>query len=122
MKIGFVKIFVTDLKKSLDYYTKTLGMELDFTDEKNWAQFKSGDDVSLAIEQCDPNHTISGTKMVGRFVGVTLMVDNIGQTYEQLTSKGVEFTGKPEKQPWGGTLANLKDTDGNVLTLMQEAP
>jgi hypothetical protein len=36
-------------------------------------------------------------------------------------AKGVEFTGRPEKQQWGGTLAHLKDLDGNVLTLMQEA-
>jgi catechol 2,3-dioxygenase-like lactoylglutathione lyase family enzyme len=32
MKIGFVTVFVTDFDKSLDFYTKTLGMELDYTD------------------------------------------------------------------------------------------
>jgi len=57
---------------------------------------------------------------VGRFVGVTLMVDDIAETYARLTSRGVEFTGRPEKQHWGGTLAHFKDLDGNVLTLMQE--
>jgi catechol 2,3-dioxygenase-like lactoylglutathione lyase family enzyme len=119
MKIGFVRIFVTDLQKALAFYTKTLGMELDYTDEKNWAQFKSGVEVSLAIEQCEPNHTIQGSKVVGRFVGVTLMVDSIDQVYKLLTTKGVEFSGRPEKQPWGGTLAHLKDLDDNVLTLME---
>jgi uncharacterized glyoxalase superfamily protein PhnB len=59
--------------------------------------------------------------MVGRFVGVTLMVDNIEEQYNRLAGKGVEFTGPPEKQSWGGTLAHLKHLDGNVLTLMQEA-
>ena len=57
--------------------------------------------------------------MVGRFVGVTLMVDNIEEQYNRLVAKGVEFTGRPEKQHWGGTLAHLKDLDGNVLTLRQ---
>lgn len=121
MKIGFVRVFVTDLKKSLDFYSKILGMEIDYTDEKNWAQFKSGEDVSLAIEKCDPNYTEHGSKLVGRFVGVTLMVDDLQKEYDQLSKKGVEFTGHPEKQPWGGTLAHLKDLNGNVLTLMQEA-
>lgn len=50
------------------------------------------------------------------------MVDSIDQVYKLLTTKGVEFSGRPEKQPWGGTLAHLKDLDGNVLTLMEEAP
>jgi catechol 2,3-dioxygenase-like lactoylglutathione lyase family enzyme len=121
MKIGFVRVFVTDFDKSLDFYTKTLGMEIDYTDKTSWAQFKSGEDVSLAIEKCDHDHVEQGSKMVGRFVGVTLMVDNIEDQYNRLVAKGVEFTGRPEKQHWGGTLAHLKDLDGNVLTLMQEA-
>jgi catechol 2,3-dioxygenase-like lactoylglutathione lyase family enzyme len=119
MKIGFVKVFVTDLEKSLRFYTETLGMELDYADGKDWAQFKSGDDVSLAIERCAADRSVLGSRLVGRLVGVTLMVDDIADTYERLTAKGVQFTGKPEKQPWGGTLAHFEDLDGNVLTLMQ---
>jgi lactoylglutathione lyase len=103
MKIGFVTVFVTDFDKSLDFYTKTLDMEIDYTDKTNWAQFKSGEDVSLAIEKCDPDYVEQGSKMVGRFVGVTLMVDNIEDQYNRLVAKGVEFTGRPEKQHWGGT-------------------
>lgn len=119
MKIGFVRVFVTDLKKSLAFYTEKLGMEVDYTDEQSWAQFKSGEDVSLAIEACEPDRVESGSKLVGRFVGVTLLVDDLSATYERLVGKSVEFTGKPEVQPWGGTLAHLKDLDGNVLTLME---
>ena len=121
MKIGFVTVFVTNFEKSLDFYTNTLGMEIDYTDKENWAQFKSGEDVSLAIEKSEPDYVEQGSKMVGRFVGVTLMVDDIQEQYSRLAGKGVEFTGRPEKQSWGGTLAHLKDLDGNVLTLMQEA-
>jgi predicted enzyme related to lactoylglutathione lyase len=121
VKIGFVRVFVADFAKSLDFYTQTLGMEIDYTDKESWAQFKSGEDVSLAIEKCDPDHVEEGSRLVGRFVGVTLMVDDIEEQYKRLVAKGVEFTGRPEKQGWGGTLAHLKDLDGNVLTLMQEA-
>jgi lactoylglutathione lyase len=121
MKIGFVRVFVTDLAKSLEFYNKTLGMEIDYTDNKNWAQFKSGEDVSLAIEACAADHEEHGSKLVGRFVGVTLMVDDMDDTFKRLRTSGVQFTGEPEKQHWGGTLAHLKDPDGNILTLMQEA-
>jgi catechol 2,3-dioxygenase-like lactoylglutathione lyase family enzyme len=119
MRIGFVTVFVTDLEKSLRFYTETLGMELDYTDGKNWAQFKSGEDISLAIERCSPDHVAAGSRLVGRFVGVTLMIDDVVETFERLRAKGVEFTGRPEKQHWGGTLAHFEDLDGNVLTLME---
>src|SRR4051794_18698221 len=121
MKIGFVTVFVTDFDKSLDFYTNTLGMEIDYTDKANWAQFKSGEDVSLAIEKCDPDYVEQGSKMVGRFVDVTLMVDSIEEQYNRIVAKGVEFTGRAEKQHWGGTIAHLKAPEDNVLTLMQEA-
>ena len=121
MKIGFVRIFVTDFKKSLGFYTNTLGMKLDYADDSHWTQFKTGEDVSLAIESSPADRTEQGSRVVGRFVGVTLMVENIAATYQQLSGKGVEFAGKPEKQAWGGTLAHLKDPDGNVLTLMESA-
>lgn len=122
MKIGFVRVFVADFEKSLAFYTDTLGMELDYTDQEHWAQFVSGEDVSLAIEKCDPNHVEQGSKLVGRFIGVTLMVDDINAEYARLSAKGVKFSGEPAKQPFGGTLAHLHDPDGNVLTLMQEGP
>ena len=42
-------------------------------------------------------------------------------TYEALVARGVEFLGPPEKQPWGGVLAYLRDPDGNVVTLIGSA-
>jgi hypothetical protein len=29
-----------------------------------------------------------------------------------------DFVGPPEKEPWGGVLAHLRDPDGNILTLL----
>ncbi len=114
-------MFVTDFERSLDFYTQTLGMEIDYTDKTSWAQFETGVDVSLAIEKCEADRVAQGGKLVGRFVGVTLMVEDIARQYELLTDRGVEFAGPPAKQDFGGTLAHLKDPDGNVLTLMEEA-
>ena len=37
-------------------------------------------------------------------------------------AKGVAFPLPPTKQPWGGTLAQLADPDGNLLTLDQYRP
>ena len=36
--------------------------------------------------------------------------------YADLQSKGVEFVGPPEKQPWG-TFVILKDSEGNQIVL-----
>jgi uncharacterized glyoxalase superfamily protein PhnB len=37
-----------------------------------------------------------------------------------LRSRGVAFTGEPEKQFWGGTLATFKDPAGNELQICEQ--
>jgi uncharacterized glyoxalase superfamily protein PhnB len=54
-------------------------------------------------------------------VGVSLTVPEIFETYRLLSERGVEFMGAPERQPWGGVLAQLRDPDGNVITLVGAA-
>ena len=55
---------------------------------------------------------------MGRFLGVSLRVDDIDGVYHDLTQKGVAFDAPPEQQAWGGKLAHFEDPDGNVLTLL----
>jgi hypothetical protein len=38
----------------------------------------------------------------GGISGISLVTDDIGQTYEALTAKGVSFTGPPQQMPLGG--------------------
>ena len=59
--------------------------------------------------------------LVGLFVDVSLVVDDIDAMDASLLEKGVTFTGPPEKQPCGSALAQLRVPDGNVLTLLGEA-
>ena len=43
-------------------------------------------------------------------------VDNIDKTFEELSARGVEFDGPPQKQPWGSFL-KMKDSEGNQIVL-----
>ena len=45
-----------------------------------------------------------------------LACDNVERTYEELQSRGVDFTAPPQKQSWG-TFATFKDPDGNQFVL-----
>ncbi len=119
IRIGFVRIFVSDFERSFNFYTKSIGMECDFSDDISWAQFHAGEDISLAIELCAPERTECGAKLVGRFSGVTLLVDDIANAFTEMQARGVEFTNEPSTQAWGGTIATFRDPDGNILTLME---
>lgn len=117
MKLYAVRIFVDDFNTACDFYGNTLGLpSRNRNDEIGWAEFDVGG-ASLGIEQAAPGEEESAD-LVGRFVGVSLQVNDIDAVYERLVEKGVRFTGPPVKQPWGGTLAHFDDPAGNTLTLL----
>lgn len=112
-----VRIFSFKWEESLRFYEDAVDLPLFYINSDfGWAQFDLGG-VYLGLEKCDPNDPES-KDLVGRFVGASLQVENIEATYRSLSSKGVEFSAPPEKQPWGGTLAHFRDPDGNIITLL----
>jgi len=116
-KLFAVRVFVTDWERAIRFYSKTLGMTIAYqNDEMGWAQMAPGEG-QLALERVDPADQ-EGRELVGRFVGVSLQIPDISATYKTLAERGVEFVAAPEKQPWGGVLAHLRDPDGNILTLL----
>jgi catechol 2,3-dioxygenase-like lactoylglutathione lyase family enzyme len=116
-KLATVRVFVTDWERAIRFYSDTLGMAVAHrSDEWGWAQMATGEG-QLALERVDAGDD-EGRALVGRFVGVSLQVANVVAIYEALAERGVEFVAPPERQPWGGILAHLRDPDGNVLTLV----
>lgn len=53
---------------------------------------------------------------IGSFFNGSFACDDVDHTYRQMTAKGVEFEGPPEKQAWG-TFAKFRDPDGNSFVL-----
>ena len=117
MRLYAIRIFVRDWENSCAFYRDTLQLPERFRDDNlGWAEYDLGGPC-LGIEYVD-DYDKEEESLVGRFVGASLQVDDIQATYEELSSRGVEFVAPPEKQEWGGSLAFFKDPDGNVLTLL----
>lgn len=116
-RVYAVRVFVTDWERALAFYTDTLGMTVSYrSDDFGWAELDTGA-ARLALVRTatdDPEDAA----LVGRFVGVSLQVPDIAATHLRLAARGVTFTRPPTREPWGGTLAELEDPDGNVLTLL----
>src|SRR6266536_1313715 len=55
-------------------------------------------------------------KRIGSFMNMSYACDDIDKTYKELSARGVEFEGPPQKQPWG-TYAMFKDSEGNRFVI-----
>lgn len=112
-----VRVFSCRWEDSVVFYRDVVGLPITFLSQDfGWAQFDVGS-ASLAVERCDPSDP-EAEALVGRFVGISIEVEDIQATYQLLCDRGVSFLGQPKKQPWGGVLAHFRDPDGNVVTLL----
>lgn len=118
MKLYGLRLFVDDYQAARHFYLETLGLSLAWEMAEHGALGVSIGGPQFIIEAVDAESSDEDKALVGRFIGVSLQVENIQETYADLLAKGVVFTAPPEQQFWGGSLAHFKDPAGNVLTLL----
>ena len=115
-QIKFVSIPVANQNRALDFYTEKLGFTIitdqPFDDKQRW--------IELRIPKAETRvvlFTPEGQEdRVGEFSPLVFACNNVEQTFTELTGRGVQFDGPPEKQPWG-TFAKFKDSEGNQFVL-----
>jgi lactoylglutathione lyase len=113
--------FPAEWADAVAFYGDTLGLRLiSRADKDGLAVFLLGGRDTLSVERANPKDRES-KKLVGRFLGVSIGVDDIRRAYKDLSSSGVMFDGAPQAETWGGTLTHFRDPAGNVLSLVQSA-
>ena len=116
--IKFISIPVTDQDRALAFYTEKLGFRIltdqPFDGKQRWIELSiPGAETGLTL------FTPEGHRdRIGTFSAISFTCDDLQRTYEDLTARGVEFAGPPQKQPWG-SFAMLKDPDGNQFVISQ---
>lgn len=121
MRLGAARVFVRDIVEAKRFYGEKLGLSVEgYSSEAGYCAFDTGP-TKLIVEQIASDAPADDQALVGRFTGLSFPVDDIKAAQERLASLGVEFSGSPEKQYWGGWLFTFKDADGNGLQLVQYA-
>lgn len=119
MNLTAARVFVRDIDEAIAFYSGPLGLKIEAVDaERGFCMFDTGA-TRLIVEVTDAQHDESQA-LVGRFTGLSFAVEDIQSRHRELLSAGVEFSGAPEQQSWGGWLATFKDPSGNGLQLVQQ--
>jgi catechol 2,3-dioxygenase-like lactoylglutathione lyase family enzyme len=120
MQLRTARIFVRDLPGASRFYEETLGLPLRAGQaQQGYCVFDAGP-LSLVVERVDADAPAEDQILVGRFTGLSFDVADVLSTCQALASRGVAFSGLPERQDWGGILATLRDPAGNELQLVQQ--
>jgi catechol 2,3-dioxygenase-like lactoylglutathione lyase family enzyme len=134
IRIAFAGIWVHDQEEALAFYTGKLGWELraDVTlpEFGNYRWLTVGPpnqpDVSVLLNAIpgppvvdeETSEQIRSLMAKGWAGNVLLNTDDVHADYEELKSRGVEFTETPEERPYGIDAA-FRDPSGNQFRLTQ---
>lgn len=115
--VKFVSVPVSDQDRALSFYTEKLGFKV-VTDQpmgagRRWIELQVGGAGATRLVLFTPE---GQEDRVGTVFNGAFACDNVEKTYEELRGRGVEFDSAPRREPWG-TLAVLRDPDGNRIAL-----
>jgi uncharacterized glyoxalase superfamily protein PhnB len=107
---------VPNLDASVDFYTRVLGMGVDFT-VPGWA-FLSRGSFRLMLGECADAMPAHETGDHSYFVYVT--VEGIDDLYGEVTSRGATLMQRLADKPWGMREFGIRTPDGHRIMFGQE--
>ncbi len=133
-QLTHVNVWVNDQDEALAFYTEKLGLELrdDVTVPElgNFRWLTVGlpgqPDAALTLMavpgppvfDADTREQLKTLIAKGAAGGLFFSTDDCRKTYEELKSKGVEFTEEPSQRPYGIDAA-FRDPSGNHVRMVQ---
>ncbi len=127
MKILHTMLRVVDLKKSIDFYTKILGMKLlrkkDYPDGSFTLAFLGfGSEDDTCVIELTHNWGVDKYEMGDAYGHIAIGVDDIYRTCENIESNGGKIKRKPGPMKHGKTvIAFVEDPDGYKIELIDLA-
>lgn len=137
MRIGSAHLWVHDQEAALTFWTEKVGMEVrdDVSLPEEMGEFRwltvgppGQDDVNLVL-MAVPGQPVMDEATRAQVLDLTakgfagtvfLTTDDIQKSYEEMTSRGVEFTEPPNQRPYGID-SGFRDPSGNSVRLTQLA-
>ena len=115
LKLNALRIPCKNLAEAEVYYLNMVGWQKTFgsIDEGYIGFDLSGITVILEPEEVDEFEC-------GRYLGFSVSIENLDQFHLDACDRGVEFTGPPERQDWGGTMTHICDCSGNTFTVVEQ--
>jgi predicted enzyme related to lactoylglutathione lyase len=117
MNFNHAMLMVSDLPKSLAFYTQLFGdaaRQIVVVDHYARLAFTGGNSLSL--------HATADNSARPPSTGALYFECDVDANFERLCALGVRFSQAPTLQPWNWREAPLQDPDGHALILFQDTP
>ena len=113
------QFLVTDLNKSITFYTEKLGFELEFRYEDFYAGIIK-DGCSIHLKSGKPSLEERNNKRKNNDLDLVLSVENVEGLYDQLVKNSIDIVQPLCDRPYGKEFY-IVDPDGYIFAFLKEA-
>ena len=113
------QILVADIDRSVEFYTKKLGFEVEFRYQDFYAGLiKNGFSIHLKLGNASAEERKN--KRENGDLDIVFSVEGVADLYQELVNKAVEITQPLCARPYGNEFY-IADPDGYILAFLEEA-
>ncbi|MGH8002689.1 MAG: VOC family protein [Brasilonema sp.] len=127
MKFGYTIIWVDDVVKTVEFYEKAFGLVRRTLEDRGrfmWAEMETGD-TTLAFSSSSEAHTLfpkgfhpNDPKQPPALIQISLIAPDVASAYMKAMAMGATGLDLPKPQPWGQTIARVRDPNGVLVSLV----
>jgi catechol 2,3-dioxygenase-like lactoylglutathione lyase family enzyme len=113
MRFDHLRIPVTDLARSRDWYTRTLGLTVEFeVPDRRTVALQDTAGFTIFLQE-------GGSSVGSNGCALWFQVDDVDATFGEWSQRGIAFAHGPRKTYWGYG-AELADPDGYLVRLWDQ--
>jgi predicted enzyme related to lactoylglutathione lyase len=113
------QLLVTDIDRSIEFYTKQLGFDLDFRyDDFYLGIIKDGYSIHLKLDK--PSIEERENRRNNEHLDIIFAVEGIEDLYEEILNNSVEVLQPLRDMPYGREFY-VADPDGHIIAFLEQA-
>jgi len=127
MKLGFVVIYVSDVKKILQFYKEAFDLKIRLEHEDNGVTLYGEMETEGAVLGF-ASHEMGELNLGGKYQKTTAENDPFGQeivfinedvnaAYSKAVKAGASSISEPVEKPWGQTVVYLRSIEGTLIEI-----
>jgi uncharacterized glyoxalase superfamily protein PhnB len=119
MKFGYTIIYVDEVEATIAFYEQAFGLKRGMVAGEEYGELATGETkLAFAAKKMlhGPGQFASPDgKVLG--VEIALTTGDVQSAFDRAVAAGARPVSKPEKKPWGQTVAYVRDNNGFLVEL-----
>lgn len=124
IQFAYTILYVADVKRSVDFYTKAFGFEVKFiAPGDDYAELLTGNTTlsfaSLSLANSNLKDGFLESRAASKPFGMELgfATGDVEAAVNKALSEGASLVEKPKQKPWGQVVAYVRDPEGFLIEL-----